>query len=139
MTRKEILRDSRYYSSKANRSETIELASTAAYEAFNLTPSKSRKRIQCQVRAAIGVSLSPYCTTTEIGKVLLRDRSSVSHYTSNHLDNLEFWGEYKVVYNIIKPMIESIIFEGFSGGQIESLDNKIKALTIARDMLIANR
>ena len=88
------------------RSEAIELAVRQAYNALGVRPSDSRQKLHIQIRAAIGVALSSYCNTYEIGAALNRDRSSISHYTTKHVQNLKYWEGYRDIYEIVSTEIE---------------------------------
>jgi len=118
------------------RKELIEEASSEAYAVMGTRPGKSRRRGQCQIRAAISVSMTPYCTTTEIGNAVERDRSSISHYTTNHHDNIEYWEGYKTIYKTVQPVISDILLTGIVHNQVRSIDERIKALEGTKELLL---
>jgi hypothetical protein len=76
---------------KMKRTDAITQAVTEVYETLGIVRSKSRVRHHVQVRAAISVALTPYCTTMEIGDAVGVDRSTCSYYTGKHFQNLDYW------------------------------------------------
>ena len=118
------------------RSEAIEVAVRQAYAALGDRPSNSRTKLHIQIRAAIGVALSSYCNTYEIGTALNRDRSSVSHYTTKHVQNLKYWKGYREIYEIVSDEIEQNLQDHLLQLKIDTLDKRIDKLVAARQELI---
>jgi hypothetical protein len=118
------------------RSEAIELAVRQAYSALGVRPSNSRQKLHIQIRAAIGVALSSYCNTYEIGAALNRDRSTTSHYTSKHVQNLKYWEGYRDIYEIVSAEIEHNLQDHLLQLKIDTLNTRIDKLLAAREELI---
>ena len=118
------------------RSEAIELAVRKAYNALGVRPSNTRQKLHIQIRAAIGVALSSYCNTYEIGTALNRDRSSVSHYTTKHVQNLKYWEGYRDIYEIVSTEIEHNLQDHLLQLKIDTLNTRIDKLLAAREELI---
>jgi|TARA_R100000458_G_scaffold20596_1_gene18384 hypothetical protein len=118
------------------RSEAIELAVRQAYNALGVRPSNTRQKLHIQIRAAIGVALSSYCNTYEIGAALNRDRSSVSHYTTKHVQNLKYWEGYRDIYEIVSTEIEHNLQDHLLQLKIDTLNTRIDKLLAARQELM---
>ena len=118
------------------RTESIQLAVHNAYLSLGVQPTNSRAKLHIQIRSAIGVALSAYYNTYEIGAVLKRDRSSVSHYTIKHSQNLKYWEGYRVIYETVKEEIDSVIHDHVIQLNIETLRNRIEKLQSIKQELI---
>lgn len=118
------------------RTESIQLAVHNAYLSLGVQPTNSRAKLHIQIRSAIGVALSAYYNTYEIGAVLQRDRSSVSHYTTKHSQNLKYWEGYRVIYETVKEEIDSVIHDHVVELNIETLRNRIEKLQSIKQELI---
>ena len=118
------------------RTESIQLAVHNAYLSLGVQPTNSRAKLHIQIRSAIGVALSAYYNTYEIGAALKRDRSSVSHYTINHSQNLKYWEGYRGVYETVKEEIDSVIHDHVLELNIETLRNRIEKLQSIKQELI---
>lgn len=118
------------------RAESIQLAVHNAYLSLGVQPTNSRAKLHIQIRSAIGVALSAYYNTYEIGAALKRDRSSVSHYTIKHSQNLKYWEGYRVIYETVKEEIDSVIRDHVIELNIETLTNRIEKLQSIKQELI---
>tara|TARA_X000001388_G_scaffold50710_1_gene36664 strand:+ start:167 stop:556 length:390 start_codon:yes stop_codon:yes gene_type:complete len=118
------------------RSEAINKAVTEVYETLGITRSKSRAKFHVQVRAAIGVALTPYCTTYEIGDAINRDRSTCSYYTGKHFDNIKHWRGYDDVYKVVKETVDDILQDYLWRSQVESIESRISTLKLTKKRLL---
>jgi hypothetical protein len=117
------------------RNKAIEIAVHHAYLSLGVRPNNSRAKLHIQIRAAIGVALSAYCNTYEIGDALNRDRSSVSHYTTKHVQNLKYWDGYREIYTIVKEEIDNVLFDHLLELKIETLSSRIEKLQQTKNKL----
>lgn len=118
------------------RSEAINKAVTEVYETLGITRSKSRAKFHVQVRAAIGVALTPYCNTYEIGDAINRDRSTCSYYTGKHFDNIKHWHGYDDVYKVVKETVDDILQDYLWRSQVESIESRISTLKLTKKRLL---
>ena len=118
------------------RSEAINKAVTEEYETLGITRSKSRAKFHVQARAAIGVALTPYCTTYEIGDAIERDRSTCSYYTGKHFDNMKHWIGYDEIYKVVKETIDDILQDYLLRSQVDSIDSRIATLKLTKKRLL---
>ena len=118
------------------RSEAINKAVTEEYETLGITRSKSRAKFHVQVRAAIGVALTPYCNTYEIGDAINRDRSTCSYYTGKHFDNIKHWCGYDDVYKVVKETVDDILQDYLWRSQVESIESRISTLKLTKKRLL---
>jgi len=118
------------------RSEAINKAVTEVYETLGITRSKSRAKFHVQVRAAIGVALTPYCNTYEIGDAINRDRSTCSYYTGKHFDNIKHWCGYDDVYKVVKETVDDILQDYLWRSQVESIESRISTLKLTKKRLL---
>ena len=118
------------------RSEAINKAVTEVYETLGITRSKSRAKFHVQVRAAIGVALTPYCNTYEIGDAINRDRSTCSYYTGKHVDNIKHWCGYDDVYKVVKETVDDILQDYLWRSQVESIESRISTLKLTKKRLL---
>jgi hypothetical protein len=118
------------------RAESVQLAVHNAYLSLGVQPTNSRAKLHIQIRSAIGVALSAYYNTYEIGSALKRDRSSVSHYTIKHSQNLKYWEGYRAIYETVKDEIDSVIHDHVIELKIETLRNRIEKLQSMKQELI---
>ena len=122
--------------SPKTRTESIQLAVHNAYLSLGVQPTNSRAKLHIQIRSAIGVALSAYYNTYESGAALKRDRSSVSHYTIKHSQNLKYWEGYRVIYETVKEEIDSVIHDHVIELNIETLRNRIEKLQSIKQELL---
>jgi hypothetical protein len=118
------------------RSEAILHAVNQAYKALGVRPCNSRNKLHIQIRAAIGVALSSYCNTYEIGAALNRDRSSVSHYTNKHVQNLKYWKGYREIHDIVSEEIGQNLQDHLLQLKIDNLNERIDELMARREELM---
>lgn len=118
------------------RTEAITEAVDEVYETLGIPRSKSRLKHHVQVRAAICVALTPFCTTMEIGEALGRDRSTCSYYTGKHNDNMRHWSGYAHVYDIVKDIVSEILEDYLLRTKVESLNLRIKTLKATRTRIL---
>ena len=118
------------------RSEAINKAVTEVYETLGITRSKSRAKFHVQVRAAIGVALTPYCNTYEIGDAINRDRSTCSYYTGKHFQNLDYWLGYERTYKVVKDIVDNILEDYLLRTQLDSIDSRINTLKLTKKRLL---
>ena len=118
------------------RAQSIQLAVHNAYLSLGVQPTNSRAKLHIQIRSAIGVALSAHFNTYEIGAALNRDRSSVSHYTIKHSQNLEYWEGYRAIYETVKEEIDSVIHDHVLEMNIETLTSRIAKLQAIKQGLI---
>ena len=118
------------------RSEAINKAVTEVYETLGITRSKSRAKFHVQVRAAIGVALTPYCNTYEIGDAINRDRSTCSYYTGKHFDNIKHWCGYDDVYKVVKETVDDILQDYLWRSQVESIESRMSTLKLTKKRLL---
>jgi predicted RNA-binding protein with RPS1 domain len=117
------------------RIDAIQNAVDRVYKTLGVTPNNSRLKLHTQIRSAIGVALSSYCTTNEIGAVLNRERSSCSHYTGKHIQNLQYWTGYAEIYEIVKEEIDENLEDHLIEGKIEAIEARIEKLQETRRKL----
>jgi len=118
------------------RSEAISHAVNQAYKALGVRPCNSRNKLHIQIRAAIGVALSSYCNTYEIGAALNRDRSSVSHYTNKHVQNLKYWKGYREIHDMVSEEIGQNLQDHLLQLKIDNLNERIDELMARREQLM---
>ena len=69
------------------------------YHEINLARSEGQTTPQSKARAAFAVALMSIGIIQEtVAKVVDRDRSTMSHYTRKHGDNLRYWKGYRAIY-----------------------------------------
>ena len=95
---------------KRSVSDIMEDASRDYYFTIGVERNNSRDHNQACARAALGTALAPHGTSTEVAGVIDRDRSTISHYTKNHRDNMDFWEMYSGMYKVAN----SIVLHAFS-------------------------
>ena len=110
------------------RIDAIQNAVDQVYKILGVEPNNTRLKLHTQIRSAIGVALSSYCTTHEIGTVLNRERSSCSHYTGKHVQNLQYWKGYAEIYDIVKEEIDENLENELIQGKIEAIEARIEKL-----------
>lgn len=118
------------------RTQSIQLAVHNAYVSLGVKPKNSRAKLHIQIRSAIGVALSEHFNTYEIGAALNRDRSSVSHYTTKHSQNLKYWEGYRGIYETVKEEIDSVTHDYVLEMNIETLTSRIAKLQAIKQGLI---
>jgi hypothetical protein len=121
---------------KMKRTDAITQAVTEVYETLGIVRSKSRVRHHVQVRAAIGVALTPYCTTMEIGDAIGVDRSTCSYYTGKHFQNLDYWLGYERTYKVVKDIVDNILEDYLLRTQLDSIDSRINTLKLTKKRLL---
>ena len=119
-----------------NRIDAIDMAVKEVYETLGFIRNKSRKKHQAQARAAVGVALSPYCTTYEIGDALDRSRCTCSHYTNNHTNNIKYWVGYSEIYNLVQETIEGTLKDFLMRSKIDLIDSRINTLKLTKKRLL---
>jgi predicted DNA-binding protein YlxM (UPF0122 family) len=90
-----------------------------------------------QRRAVVTVAMKPYCTHSEIGEVIQRDRTAVYHYLRHHEDNMKHWEGYAEMYYTVKPEIDDVLAEYSVKLKISEIENEITRLIQARDIVKA--
>ncbi len=118
------------------RSQSLRSAVKNAYQVLGVKPSNSRTTLHIQVRSAIGVALSTYYNTYEIGEALNRDRSSVSHYTTKHVQNLKHWKGYRRIYQTVRDEIDDVLQDHLLVLKIDALSSRIEKLKAIKQELI---
>ena len=119
------------------RKEVISQAADRAYDALGSKPGPSRMHKNVQRRAVVTVAMKPYCTHSEIGEVIQRDRTAVYHYLRHHEDNMEHWEGYAEMYYTVKPEIDDVLAEYSVKLKISEIENEITRLIQARDVVKA--
>ena len=76
------------------------------------------------------------CSVHKLAAALNRDRSSVSHYTTKHVQNLKYWKGYREIYEIVSDEIEQNLQDHLLQLKIDTLDKRIDKLVAARQELI---
>jgi hypothetical protein len=120
-----------------NEKETIEELTVLSYNALGIKRSKSRKTRNAQARAAIGVSMYGFFTQDGIARSLYIDRSTISHYSKKHSENMVFWTGYRDIYATVSELVIEQCRSANIQQEIDSLDKSIENLIRRKNNLKA--
>jgi hypothetical protein len=120
-----------------NEKETIEALTVLSYSVLGVKRGKSRKTLNAQARAAIGVSMYGYFTQGEVAKALHIDRSTISHYSKKHSENMIFWTGYRDMYATVSELVIEQCRTASIQQEIDGLDKSIKHLEQRKNNLKA--
>lgn len=105
--------------------ENAEIAVAEVYSTLGMAPTTSREEEHVMVRAAIGATLCRYMSDANAGKVLGKDRTTVTHYKRNHDNNMTQWIGYSDVYAVAKNVISVSIDNSLLDGRIQALKTRM--------------
>tara|TARA_R110000823_G_scaffold52927_6_gene130647 strand:- start:312 stop:689 length:378 start_codon:yes stop_codon:yes gene_type:complete len=120
-----------------NEKETIEALTVLSYSILGVKRGKSRKTANAQARAAIGVSMYGYFTQGEVAKALHIDRSTISHYSKKHSENMIFWTGYRDIYATVSELVIEQCRTASIQQEIDGLDRSIEHLEQRKNNLKA--